>query len=41
MADDKGVVWIYGIGVAARCAVTKKTERVMIINVSDVQNITD
>ena len=41
MADDKGVVWIYGVGVAARCAVTKKTERVMIINASDVQNITD
>ena len=41
MADDKGVVWIYGIGVAARCAVTKKTERVMIINALDVQNITD
>lgn len=41
MADDMGVVWIYGVGVAARCAVTKKTERVMIINASDVQNITD
>lgn len=41
IADDRGVVWIYGVGVAARCAVTEKTERVMIINASDVQNITD
>ncbi len=32
IADDKGVIWIYGIGVAHRCAVDKNTKRVLIIN---------
>lgn len=32
VADDKGVVWIYGVGVAHRCAVGEKTKRVLIIN---------
>lgn len=41
IADDNGVIWIYGIGVAARCAVTKKTKQIMIIKASDVKNIKD
>ncbi len=32
LADDKGVIWIYGIGVAHRCAVDKNTRRILIIN---------
>ena len=36
MADEEGVFWIYGIGVAARCAVTKKTERVWMIDAHEV-----
>ena len=33
LADDSGVIWIYGIGVAARCAVTDKTKRIIKISV--------
>ena len=35
IADDGGVIWIYGIGVSQRCAVTEKTKRIMIISVSE------
>lgn len=31
LADDKGPVWVYGIGVAQRCAVTSKTKRIIEI----------
>lgn len=31
ISDDKGVIWIYGIGVAERCAVTDKTEKILKI----------
>lgn len=41
LADGSGVVWVYGAGTASRCAVNEKTEKVMIITVSDVQNKTD
>ncbi len=41
IADDKGVIWIYGVGVADRCAVTKKTKEITVITASAVQNITD
>lgn len=41
LADDDGVIWVYGAGTASRCAVNEKTEKVMIITVSDVQNKTD
>ena len=36
MADEQGVFWIYGVGVAARCAVTEKTERVWMIDAQEV-----
>ncbi len=29
LADDKGPVWVYGFGVAERCAVTANTKRVL------------
>lgn len=32
IADSEGVVWIYGIGVAHRCAVTKSTTRIFKID---------
>lgn len=32
IADESGVIWIYGIGVAQRCAVTKNSAEIMIIN---------
>lgn len=41
IADERGVVWIYGIGVSQRCAVTEKTEHIMIINVRNEQNKID
>ena len=37
LADDAGVVWIYGIGCCDRCKITEKTESVMIIR-GDEQN---
>ncbi len=33
LQDDDGVIWIYGIGVSQRCAVTDKTKRFLKINV--------
>lgn len=33
ISDDKGVIWIYGIGVAHRCAVTKDSKRLLKIDV--------
>ena len=39
ISDDKGVIWIYGIGVAERCAVTDKTEKIIrIITVEQDKN---
>ena len=32
IADEKGVIWIYGIGVAHRCAVGENSKRILIIN---------
>ena len=31
LSDDKGVVWVYGIGVAHRCAVGSDTENIYVI----------
>lgn len=36
IADDEGVIWIYGIGAAKRCAVTENTEKVIQIEVSEI-----
>lgn len=33
IADEKGIVWVMGVGVAERCAVTKNSKRVYIIEV--------
>ena len=35
ISDDLGVVWIHGIGVAERCAVSKKTNSVYVIGVKE------
>lgn len=35
ISDEKGVVWVYGIGVASRCATTKNTKKVYNIEVSN------
>ncbi len=35
ISDDNGVVWIYNIGVAERCAVTKKTKKAYEIRVEE------
>lgn len=31
IADEKGVIWIYGIGVAHRCAISEKSKKILII----------
>ena len=31
IADEKGVIWIYGIGVAHRCAINENSKRILII----------
>ena len=33
ISDDKGVIWVYNIGVAQRVAVSEKTERFLLIDV--------
>ena len=35
LQDDVGVVWVYNVGVAQRCAVTDKTKRLFKINVQN------
>lgn len=34
ISDDNGVVWVYGIGVAERCAITKSSRNIFIISVT-------
>ena len=41
IADDNGVIWIHGIGTAARCAVTASTKQAFIIHVSPAENMKD
>jgi len=36
IADDEGVIWIHGIGVAQRCAVTPQTKRIYVVDVEEV-----
>jgi len=37
IADDDGVVWVYGLGVSQRCTTTDKTKRVLKINVEKIK----
>ena len=37
IADDSGVIWIHGIGVADRCAVSGGTERILKISVEKAE----
>ncbi len=36
IADDNGVIWIHGIGVAERCAVNVKSKRILKISVEEI-----
>ncbi len=36
LSDDKGVVFVFGIGVAERCAVTDKTKKCFIVEVEKI-----
>ena len=36
IADDEGVVWVYSIGVAERCAVSEHSKNIIKINVTIV-----
>lgn len=35
ISDDGGVVWVYGLGVAQRCAVTEKSKSIYVIKVRE------
>ncbi len=35
VADEKGIVWVYNIGVADRCAVTKNTKNIINIKITE------
>ena len=37
LADDDGVVWVYGIGISQRCAVDGKTKRFIKINTEEIK----
>jgi len=39
LADDKGVIWVYGFGCAQRCAVTEATERIFIIEAEKQKDV--
>lgn len=36
IADDKGVIWVYGFGVAQRVAVTKNTKKIIEVEVQEI-----
>ncbi len=38
ISDDNGVVWVYGIGVAQRCAVSHNTKKIIEIDVIKEEN---
>lgn len=38
IADDSGVIWIYGIGVAQRCAINEKSKNILEIKVKIEEN---
>lgn len=35
ISDDNGVVWVYGVGVAERCAVKNSTKRIFLIDAKE------
>lgn len=37
IADDKGVVWVYGMGVSQRCAPTDKTKRFIMVQTEGIE----
>ncbi len=38
ISDDLGVVWIYGIGVSSRCAISKKTKKIFKIEAEIIKS---
>ena len=38
IADDEGIIWVYGIGIAKRVAVTEKTENILIVESENNRN---
>ena len=36
IADDKGVIWVYGIGVAERVAPNSNTDKILVVEVNEV-----
>ena len=39
LADEKGVIWVYGFGVSGRCAVTENTKRILIIEAEKKKDV--
>ena len=35
LSDDQGVVWVYGLGVAERCAVKSSTKKIILVNAKE------
>lgn len=35
IADEKGIIWVYGFGAAQRCAVTEKTKQALIVEAEE------
>ena len=36
VADEKGVIWVYGLGVSERIAVTKNTKKLLEVEVQEL-----
>ena len=36
IADEKGVIWVYGLGVSERIAVTKNTKKLLEVEVQEL-----
>ena len=36
IADDKGVIWVYGIGVSERVKVDDNTKNIIVVNVREI-----
>ena len=39
LADEKGVIWVYGFGVSGRCAVTDNTKRILLIEAEKKKDV--
>ena len=39
LADEKGIIWVYGFGVSGRCAVTDNTKRILLIEAEKKKDV--